>query len=75
VEEKGKKEGEGGRLDINLWSTGHSWPSLNPYFHLPLHLAPIMITPLTKSIKTKANYFHPFPKFYLFMILYYPMMK
>jgi hypothetical protein len=68
VEGKGRKEGEGGRLATNLWLTGHAWPPLNSYFHPPLHLAPIMLTPLTKSIKSKANSFHPFPKFYLFII-------
>jgi hypothetical protein len=33
------------------------------------YLAPIMLTPLTKSIKSKANSFHPFPKFFLFLFL------
>jgi hypothetical protein len=80
VEGKGRKEGEGGRPTTNLWPTGHAWPLLNPYFHPPLHLAPIMLTPLTKSIKSKENFFHPFPKFYLllllnFLILDYAMMK
>jgi hypothetical protein len=53
VDGKGGKEGEGGRPATILWPTGHAWPPLNPYFHPPLHLAPIMLTPLTKSIKTK----------------------
>jgi hypothetical protein len=80
VEGKGRKEGEGGWPATNLWLTGHAWPALYPYFHPPLHLPPIMITPLTKSIKSKSNYFQPFPKFYLFtflkiFILYYAMMK
>jgi hypothetical protein len=81
VEGKGGKEGEGGRPDIKLWLTDHAWPPLNLYFHPPLHLAPILLTPLTKSIKGKANSFHPFPKFFLIIyflkksILYYVMMK
>jgi hypothetical protein len=82
VEGKGRKEGEGGRLATNLWPTGHARPPLNPYFHPPLYFASIMFTPLSKSIKSKANSFHPFPKFYLFiiiilkiLILYYAMMK
>jgi hypothetical protein len=66
VEGKGGKEGEGGRPDTNLWPTGHDWPPLNPYFCPPLHLAPIILTPLTKSIKSKENSFHHFPKFFLF---------
>jgi hypothetical protein len=32
------------------------------YFHPPLHLAPIMLTPLTKSTKSKASSFYPFSK-------------
>jgi hypothetical protein len=69
VEGKGRKEGEGGRPATNLWPTGHSYPLLNPYFHPPLHLAPIMLTPLTKSIKSKANYFYLLPKLFLFIII------
>jgi hypothetical protein len=68
VEGKGGNEGEGGRLATNLWPTSHAWPPLNPYFYPPLHLAPIMLTPLTKSIKSKTNFFHPFPKFFLFIL-------
>jgi hypothetical protein len=79
VEGKGRKEGEGARPATNLWPTGHVWPSLNHYFYPSLHLTLIMLTPLTKSIKSKANFFHPFPKFLLFflkiLILYYAMMK
>jgi hypothetical protein len=84
VEGKGRKEGESGRPATILWLTGHAWPPLNPYFHPPHNLAPIMLTPLTKSFKTKANSFHHFPKSYLciiiiiilkFLILYHAMMK
>jgi hypothetical protein len=79
VEGKGRNVGEGGRPATILWLTSHAWPPLNPYFHPLLHLAPIMFTPLTKSIKSKANSFHPFLKFFLFIlnlfILYYAMMK
>jgi hypothetical protein len=67
VEGKGGKEGEGGRPATNLWPTSHAWHPLNPYFDPPLHLAPIMLTPITKSIKSKANSFHPFPMFFLFI--------
>jgi hypothetical protein len=67
VEGKGGKEGEGGWPATNLWSTGHAWPPLNLYFCPPLHLAAIMLTSLTKSIKSKANSFHPFPMFFLFI--------
>jgi hypothetical protein len=67
VEEKGGKEGEGHRPATNLWPTSHAWPPLNPYFHPPLLLAPIMLTPLSKSMKSKANSFHHFPNFFLFI--------
>jgi hypothetical protein len=67
VNGKGGKEGEGHRTATNLWPTCHAWPPLNPCFHPPLHLAPIMLSPLTKSIKSKANFFHPFPEFFLFI--------
>jgi hypothetical protein len=67
MEGKGRKEGKDGQPATNLWLTGHAWHALNSCFHPPLHLAPIMLTPLTKSIKSKANSFHPFPKFFLFI--------
>jgi hypothetical protein len=70
VEGKGGKEGEGGWPATNLWPISHVWPPLNLYFNSPLHLAPIMLTPLTKSIKSKANSFHPFPEFFLFIIFF-----
>jgi hypothetical protein len=69
VEGKGRNKGEGGRLATNLWPTDRAWPPLNPYFHPPLHLAPIMLTPLTESIKSKANSFHLFSKLFLFIYL------
>jgi hypothetical protein len=69
VEGKGGKEGEGGQLATNLYRTSHAWPPLNPYFYHPLHLVPLMLTPLTKSIKSNANSFHLFPKFFLFIFL------
>jgi hypothetical protein len=69
VEDKGRKEGEGGWPPTNIWPTNHAWPPLKTYFYPPLHLAPIMPTPLTKSIKSKTNSFHHFPKFYLFIII------
>jgi hypothetical protein len=71
VEGKGGKEGEGDWPATNLWLTRHAWPPLNPYFHPPLHLAPLMLTPLIKSIKSKANSFHLFPKFFLFIFYFF----
>jgi hypothetical protein len=63
VEGKGVKEGEGG------WPATNLWPPLNPFIHPALHLVPLMLTPLTKSIKSKANSFHLFPKFFLVIFL------
>jgi hypothetical protein len=66
-------EGKGRRrwpASHHLRLIGHAWPPLNPYFHPPLHLAPIMLTPLTKIIKSKANSFHPFPEFFLFIYFF-----
>jgi hypothetical protein len=62
IKEKIVERKEGG-----WWSGGHTWPPLNSHFHSSPHLAPLMLTPLTKSIKSKANYLYLFPKFYLFL--------
>jgi hypothetical protein len=70
VEGKGRKEAEGGRPATNLWWTGHAWPPLNPYFYPPLHYAPIMLTPLTKSIKRKAKFISSISNV-LFIYYYY----
>jgi hypothetical protein len=67
VEGKKGKEGEGGRSAINLWLSGHTWPPLNSHFHSSPYLATLMLTPLTKIIKRKANSLHLFPKLYLFL--------
>jgi hypothetical protein len=48
------------------WPGGHTWPPLDSHFHSSPHLAPLMLTLLTKSIKSKANCLDLFPKFYLF---------
>jgi hypothetical protein len=67
VEGKGGKEGEGSWPATNLSPTSHTWHPLNRCLHPPLYHAPIMLTPLTKSIKSKENSFHPFPEFFLFI--------
>jgi hypothetical protein len=36
------------------------WPQFSSTFHHPPHLDPLMLKPLTKSIKSKANFFHLF---------------
>jgi hypothetical protein len=62
------KERVGGWPAIDIWPSGHTWPQLNCHFHSSIHLAPLVLTPLTKSIKSKENSLHLFPKFYLFFI-------
>jgi hypothetical protein len=59
---EGKEGKKGGRR-----SGCHTWPPLDSHFHSSPHLASLMLTPLTKSIKSKANSLHLFPKFYLFL--------
>jgi hypothetical protein len=53
VEIKGKivegKEGKRGER----WPGGHTWPPLYSHSHSSPHLAPLMLTPLTKIIKAK----------------------
>jgi hypothetical protein len=67
VEGKEGKRGEDCRPTINLWPGSHTWPPLNSHYHSSPHLAPLMLTPLTKCIKSKANSPHLLPKFYLFL--------
>jgi hypothetical protein len=58
VEEKREKEGGDGQ-PAKLW---HQFSST---FHHPPHLDPLMLKPLTKSIKSKANSFHLCSKFFI----------
>jgi hypothetical protein len=60
VEEKREKErGDGPPAQL--------WPEFSSTFHHPPHIDPLILKPLTKSIKSKANSFHLFPKFFLFL--------
>jgi hypothetical protein len=59
VEGKGRNEGEGGGLATNLWPGSHTWPPFNSHFHSSPHLASVILTPLSKSIKSKANSITP----------------
>jgi hypothetical protein len=73
---KGEREGEGGRTATILWPTSHAWPPLKPYFHPPLHLAPIMFTPLTKSTEKQSKFLSSFSKvffIYFSIFLFYIM--
>jgi hypothetical protein len=71
VEEKREKEGG------DVWPATHFgrpaklWPQFSSTFHHPPHLDPLMLKPLTKSIKSKANFFHLFPKIFLFLFEFF----
>jgi hypothetical protein len=67
VEVKREKEGGDGRPVTHFGQSAKLWPQFSSTFHDPPHLDPLMLKPLTKSIKSKANSFHLFPKFFLFL--------
>jgi hypothetical protein len=63
-------EGKGGRR----WPAGYQSLANRPclasnqsLLSSSFHLAPIMLGAPTKSMKSKENSFHPFPKFFLFI--------
>jgi hypothetical protein len=62
-----EKKGGDGRSATHFGRSGKAWPQFSSTFHHPPHLDPLMLKPLTKSIKSKANSFHLFPKFFLFL--------
>jgi hypothetical protein len=73
---EGKYGKRGGRWPANHKSlAGYIWPPLNSHFHSSPYLVPLMLTPLTKSIKSKANSLHLFPKFYLFLSFFLDFMR
>jgi hypothetical protein len=49
------------------WPGYHTWPPLNSHFHSSPYLVPLMLTPLAKSIKSKANSLHFFQSFIYFL--------
>jgi hypothetical protein len=68
VEEKREKEGGVGRSATHFGRTAMLWPQFFSTFHHPSHLDHLMLKPLTKSIKSKANSFHLFSKFFYFFL-------
>jgi hypothetical protein len=64
---KGEKGGGDGRLATHFGQPAKLWPQLSSTFHHPPRLDPLMLKPLTKSIKSKANSFHLFLKVFLFI--------
>jgi hypothetical protein len=71
VEEKREKEGGDGQPATHFGWPTKLRPQFSSTFHHPLDLDPLMLKPLTKSIKNKANSFHLFPKFFLFIYFYF----
>jgi hypothetical protein len=55
VEEKRENEGGDGRSATHFGRPAKLWPQFSSTFHHPPHLHPLMLKPLTKSIKSKAN--------------------
>jgi hypothetical protein len=68
VEEKREKEGCDGWPATHFGRLAKLWPQFSSTFHHPPHLDPIVLKPLTKSIKSKVNFFHLFPKFFYFFL-------
>jgi hypothetical protein len=64
VEEKREKEGGDGWPAANFGRPAKLWHQFSSIFHHPPHVDPLMLKPLTKSIKSKANSFQLFPKFF-----------
>jgi hypothetical protein len=69
-EKKVGKEGVGGRpAGHPFWSADQALASTLPQLFHPPHLVPLVLKPLTKSIKSKAISLHSFPKFLLIIII------
>jgi hypothetical protein len=60
-------DGGNGRPATHLDRPTKLWPPISLTFHHPPHLDPLMLKPLTKSIKSMPISFHLFPKFFLFL--------
>jgi hypothetical protein len=71
VEKKVGKEGVGGRPATHFGRLAKPWPPLSPNFLHPPHLVPLVLKPLTKSIKRKEISIHSFSKFLLFIYLFF----
>jgi hypothetical protein len=71
VEEKREIEGGDGRPATHFGWLAKLWPQFSSTFHHSPHLDPLMLKPLTKSIKSKVNSFHLFQCSFYF--LFYDM--
>jgi hypothetical protein len=70
VEKKVGKDGVGGRPAPHFGWPGKPWPPPSPNFLDPPHLVPLVLKPLTKSIKSKIISLHSFPNLLLFIYLF-----
>jgi hypothetical protein len=70
LEKKVGKDGVGGRPATHFGRSVKPWPPLSPNFLHPPHLIPLVLKPLTKSIKIKAISHHSFTKFLLFIYFF-----
>jgi hypothetical protein len=70
VEKKVGKDGVGGWPATHFRQPAKPSPPLSPNFLHPPHLVPLVLKPLSKSIKSKAISLHSFPKFILFIYLF-----
>jgi hypothetical protein len=62
------KEGVGSQLATHFGWSAKPWPPLSPNFLHPPRLVPLVLKPLTESIKSKAISLHFFQRsFYLFL--------
>jgi hypothetical protein len=60
-------KGGDGRLATHFDWPAMLWPQFSSTFHQPPNLHPLMLKQLTKSIKSKENFSHLFPEFFLFL--------
>jgi hypothetical protein len=65
------KEGKRGER----WPGSHTWPPLNSHFHSSPYLVPLMLTALTKSIKSKANSLLLFSKVLFISFIFLDFMR
>jgi hypothetical protein len=70
VEKKVGKGGVGGWPTTHFGQSAKPWPPLSPNFLHPPHLVPLVLKPLTKSIKSKTISLHSFPRFLLFNFIF-----
>jgi hypothetical protein len=68
VQVKREKDGGDRWLATHFGRPAKLWPQFSYTFHHQPDLDPLMLEPLTKSIKSKANSCHLFPKFFLFFL-------